>query len=403
MDPLTLQDFRRIFVMASGATSTRLRRAELSGAVLGEETLTEMMVLEMLEMLRRSPTSFDIQTFTHHQEAQNGADLRIWLNLEDAHIGFSIQSKKATFGPGGRTIADSLDHLVGDRKKRQIDILLARSVHDLTNPIHLIYQSPVVGRTLGHGGGCYAMSTYLMDQTMSKMKRPVDKKDLQNYSSLLFPWEVLAAPPVPAPPVPAGPTVPQNLVPRNSATIPDVIDMFGALGVVLGSGSYGSGMGAYEYGLVPIPSAPPGGGGSGPRGGPDDGGNGPDGPEGGPGDAGGGRDGGPAGGRDGGARGPEARAGVAGGDVRDPGTTEDMPKDEAPDGTSPAQNSESATARRGDRSSLLFRTAPRRVLHIGEPVDVDDYGTPLSVIEQGARVQEAIAEAGRSAEQKNSS
>ena len=93
MDPLTLQDFRRIFVMASGATSTRLRRAELSGAVLGEETLTEMMVLEMLEMLRSSPTSFDIQTFTHHQEAQNGADLRIWLNLEDAHIGLSIQSK----------------------------------------------------------------------------------------------------------------------------------------------------------------------------------------------------------------------------------------------------------------------------------------------------------------------
>ncbi|MFJ6043992.1 DUF6615 family protein [Brachybacterium paraconglomeratum] len=114
--------------------------------MLGEETLTEMMVLEILENLRHCREPFDIETYNHHQESQNGADLRIWLNLDDAFIGFSIQAKKAKLDAQQRVVASSLDHLVGRAKKRQVDILIARSVLDMTNPVHLVYQSPSLGR-----------------------------------------------------------------------------------------------------------------------------------------------------------------------------------------------------------------------------------------------------------------
>ncbi len=402
MDQLMLQSFRQILMKASGATSTRLHRAESSGAVLGEETLTEMMVLEMLEMLRRGSTGFDIETFTHHQESQNGADLRIWLNLDDAHIGFSIQSKKATLGPQRRTIASSLDHLVGDAKKRQIDILIASSVHALTNPIHLIYQSPSVGRNLGQSGGCFAMSSYRMNQTMSGHARAVDKKDLQNYRTLLFPWEELVAPTVPS-----GPTVPWMLVPRNSLTRPDIIDRFGALGVSLGSRSYGFGGGAYEYGLARTPWAPSGGGGgNGPDDGPDDrGGDGSEGggPGGGPDDEGGNGGDGPDGEREEGGPGSEGQASAAEGEVQGHGTAAEIPRGASPDASPPAQNLEGATTPRGDRSSLLYRAAPKRVLHIGESTEVGGYGTPLSVLKQTARIQEMIAHASDPKEPRNRS
>lgn len=377
MDVRMLLDLRRILSRASGATSRRLLRAERMGTVLGEETLTEMMVLEILEMLRNGPTGFELETYNHHQEAQNGADLRIWLNLDDAVIGFSIQCKKATQDDQLRTVAQSLDHLVGKAKKRQVDILAASSVHDLSNPIHLIYQSPSLGGSLGLGGGCYAMSTYLMNLTMSGAWSRVDKTDLQNYKNILFPWGTLVAPPVPG-----WLTVPWTTVPRSPRTHADMIDMFGSLGVDLGAGSYGFGQGAYEYGLKAMALALPGsGGGGGPDDGPDD-------------DGGGDGSGGPIGGSGDGGHG----SGDSAEELPHRGEADqEMPRDGAPavEGAGDEQE-KPQDPRRGDRSSLLYRSAPRRVLHIGEPMEVGDYGTPLSVLEQKVRLQEVVTDDGAS-------
>ncbi len=243
MDPLALSNLRRVLSKASLETSKRLRRAEQAGTVLGEETLTEMMVLEILENLNNCREPFDIETYNHYQESQNGADLRIWLNLDDAVIGFSIQAKKATVGSGNRVVASSLDHLVGKAKKRQVDILLARSILDMANPIHLVYQSPSLGVRLGVNGGCYAMSSYLMDGgVMRGLKGPADKIDLQYYRRLLFPWARLADPPVPG-----HLKVPIRVVPRSPRTHADLINMFGSFGDFLGgAGFYGGRSGRFQ-------------------------------------------------------------------------------------------------------------------------------------------------------------
>lgn len=354
MDPSALQNLRRLLNTASIATSGRLRRADGVDTSLGEETLTEMLVLEILENLRAARADFDIETFTHHQESQNGADLRIWVNLDDAVIGYSIQAKKATPGAKQRVEAESLDHRVGKSRKRQVRILLRRSVQDLTNPLHLVYQSPTLGRRLGMHGGCYAMSSYLMNRVMRRLTRPVDKTDLSQYRALLFPWGRIVSPPVPG-----HLTVPIQVVPRIPRTDADMIDMFGSFGDSLGSADYGQGMGAFEYGLTKVP--PPQGGGDG--GGPDDGpGNGPGGE---------GVESGEA---------PEPRTPEGADTPPTPGPEPD--RDRQPTPERPSDQRETPAHRPPDGSdSLLFRSAPKRVLRLGAPMEVDEFGTPLIVHE----------------------
>lgn len=353
MDPLALADLRRTLTRASLATSKRMRRAEKEGTVLGEETLTEMMVLEILENLRHCREPFNIETYNHHQESQNGADLRIWLNLDDAVIGFSIQAKKAKLDAQQRVVASSLDHLVGRAKKRQVDILIARSVRDRTNPIHLIYQSPSLGFRLGMNGGCFAMSSYRMDGLMHGITQSAKRVDLQRYRHLLFPWSTLVNPQSPGRRI-----VPLHVVLRSPRTQADMIDMFGFLGNSLGSGSYGAGKGAYRYGLI-APTPPSA----------EEPGDGPDG---------GGGDSGPDTG------GSAERDAVSNGEKQssrdEQGGSGGQREPEAKVRTYPDRQS-----RQDGTESVLFRSAPKRVIHLGEPMEVGDFGTPLCILEQRER------------------
>lgn len=356
MDPLALADLRRTLTRASLATSKRMRRAEKEGTVLGEETLTEMMVLEILENLRHCREPFDIETYNHHQESQNGADLRIWLNLDDAFIGFSIQAKKAKLDAQQRVVASSLDHLVGRAKKRQVDILIARSVLDMTNPVHLVYQSPSLGARVGMNGGCYAMSSYLMNWRMGRYGRPVDKIDLRHYQQILFPWSTLVDPPSPG-----HLQVPLSVVPRSPRTHADLVNIFGSLGDDLGSRFYGARMGAFRYGLVAPPLQSAGAPDPDPKDGPNGGGDGPAG-ENGPDES------------------QESESGR--------GSEEQVPRpvsEGREERRDPDQSGGAPAERREERvgaESLLFRSAPKRVIRLGEPMEVGEFGTPLSVVKQ---------------------
>src|SRR5699024_1064463 len=112
---------------------------------------------------------------------------------------------------------------------------------------------------------------------------------------------------------------------------------------------------------------------------------------------------GPGGEDDEGSHGSEGQASTTDREMRSHGTAEEMPKGATPDVAGPAHNSERAKSPRGDRSSLLYRAAPKRVMHIGEPTEVGDYGTPLSVLKQRERIRETNAHAGYPAEQRSNS
>ena len=74
-------------------TWNRLRRARSLGARLGEETLTDLLVLDMLP--HGNSNGFGIKALDKQQEAKFGADLWIWIRYpHDGYRRLLVQAKK---------------------------------------------------------------------------------------------------------------------------------------------------------------------------------------------------------------------------------------------------------------------------------------------------------------------
>lgn len=74
-------------------TWNRLRRARSLGARLGEETLTDLLVLDMLP--HGTSNGFGIKALDKQQEAKFGADLWIWIRYpHDGYRRLLVQAKK---------------------------------------------------------------------------------------------------------------------------------------------------------------------------------------------------------------------------------------------------------------------------------------------------------------------
>ena len=117
----------------SSDTWRRLGRAHLLGARLGEETLTDLLALEMLHF--QNSNAFRVFHPTRHQESCWGADLLVWIRRRSGLSRFlAIQAKKLY--PNGSYTA--LNHHVSPGV-RQIDLLDAFAHQYRAIPLYLLY------------------------------------------------------------------------------------------------------------------------------------------------------------------------------------------------------------------------------------------------------------------------
>ena len=114
-------------------TWRRLSRAHHLGARLGEETLTDLLVLEMLNFQKSN--AFRVVHPTRHDESRWGADLLVWIRRNNGLNRFlAIQAKKLY--PNGNY--KTLNHHVRPGV-RQIDLLNAFALTYHAIPLYLLY------------------------------------------------------------------------------------------------------------------------------------------------------------------------------------------------------------------------------------------------------------------------
>lgn len=117
----------------SSDTWRRLSWADHFGARLGEETMTDLLILDMMQF----PRNYGVCVFhpTRLEESRCGADLMVWIRRRKGRSRFlAIQAKKLYNGKRYNT----LNHYT-NRGIRQIDLLeaFARQYHAI--PLYLLY------------------------------------------------------------------------------------------------------------------------------------------------------------------------------------------------------------------------------------------------------------------------
>ncbi len=114
-------------------TWRRLQRAHLVGARLGEETLTDLLVLDMLPYQRMN--TFSIRHPTKQQESRIGADLLLCIRYSNGSAHFlAVQAKKLY--PSGRYEALAHKDTSGIRQIDKLDMFARRWG---AVPVYLLY------------------------------------------------------------------------------------------------------------------------------------------------------------------------------------------------------------------------------------------------------------------------
>lgn len=115
------------------STWNRLREARDLGVRLGEETLTDLLVLDFLVS---KPSDIKFFQTTKPQEAVQGTDLEIRVRRRDNAIDrYAVQAKRLSFA--GRY--DSLNHRSGQTQQWQIDVLERYAEEQKAIPLYLLF------------------------------------------------------------------------------------------------------------------------------------------------------------------------------------------------------------------------------------------------------------------------
>ena len=113
-------------------TWENLREAKLQLVRYGEETITDILMLE----LRRKGFRLFKQT-SLRDEAKYGTDFECWVGSYNmGWVGYAVQAKKLDFRTGTYR---NLGHVVKGRKKRQLDILKAYATARRLTPRYCLY------------------------------------------------------------------------------------------------------------------------------------------------------------------------------------------------------------------------------------------------------------------------
>lgn len=115
------------------ATSHNLEFSHRPGVLVsyGEETITET---NLLEIRRRHPNRIQLEVFTKHQEALNGADWEWHLVGRRMTLKMRVQAKRLQ-----RNDVLRIRHRVGSTPNQQRDLLINQALADGMKPVYCIY------------------------------------------------------------------------------------------------------------------------------------------------------------------------------------------------------------------------------------------------------------------------
>jgi hypothetical protein len=187
-------DLCRTFDRLSASVWATLADASAYGLSYGEESLTDML---LLELKRQHAKELTITPFNRRQEGRNGADWAWWFEGKQ-WLGMRVQAKRLY--PSGRY--EALDDLVGKSKtKLQADLLLTEAKADNLFPMYCFYnfwdvtKNPVANAAFN----CqtFPRSEHLLGCTLAPAAdvklQALDqgKKDFASVGPLSFPWVCL--------------------------------------------------------------------------------------------------------------------------------------------------------------------------------------------------------------------
>ena len=135
--PRLFRVLNSVYEQLAEATWERLAQARHFDVRLGEETLTDMLVLEWARSALSSLTPIRLYQPTKSEEAVRGTDIEMRLRVgRRSAIVAAIQAKKINTST---TRYDSLNALTGKTRSRQIDVLEAYASQTRATPLYLLY------------------------------------------------------------------------------------------------------------------------------------------------------------------------------------------------------------------------------------------------------------------------
>ncbi len=128
------------------ATWDRLRLARDLGVRFGEETLTDLILLELKRAL---PDQMQIAQMTNVEEARSGADWEWWIRRQHHWVRYVVQAKRLNLRNDRYT---GLTHRIGSQY--QFDVLRGYALRNGAMPIYCLYNfsSTVNAGQLWHCG-----------------------------------------------------------------------------------------------------------------------------------------------------------------------------------------------------------------------------------------------------------
>lgn len=190
-----------VYEQLAAGTWQRLAQASHFNVRLGEETLTDLLVLEWALGALSSSAPIQLYQPTKSEEAVRGTDIEMRV-----HVGYgfavvaAIQAKKLN-----RSTAryDSLNALTGSTKSRQIDVLEAYARQTHATPLYLLYNHVTVfhGPSVWHCGfpldppqlGCTVVPPARIREVLA---RPRGRRTFRHIHSFpdAMPWRCIECP-----------------------------------------------------------------------------------------------------------------------------------------------------------------------------------------------------------------
>jgi hypothetical protein len=179
------------------STWRRLEESQAQRMPLGENTLTDINLLDLKTLVSKAGLPLRIVPITQNAEARIGADFEFWLRLETGeYFGYSIQAKKVVKG---------LKHLTYPQLKEpgfppdrfQYDTLLDHAVSYGTIAVHVFYNGWQLTRAALHQEkpdpgvyGCAAVCTI----DMKRLREAGGKRNCNKatrFAEVSMPWSDL--------------------------------------------------------------------------------------------------------------------------------------------------------------------------------------------------------------------
>ena len=190
-----------VYERLAEATWQRLAQARYFNVRLGEETLTDILVLEWASSPLSSLTPIKLYQTTKSEEAIRGTDIEMRVGVgHGAAIVAAIQAKKLN---RSTSRYDSLNALTGNTRSRQIDVLEAYARQTQAMPLYLLYNHVTAAHipTVWHCGlpfdppqlGCTLVPSARVREVLA---RPRGRRTFRHIHSFpdAIPWRCIECP-----------------------------------------------------------------------------------------------------------------------------------------------------------------------------------------------------------------